>query len=50
MKIKTVAATALFLAGMTGQALAHFGMVIPSENILEPKTKSVQLDLSFSHP
>ena len=50
MKIKAVAATALFLACMTGEALAHFGMVIPSENILEPKTKSVELDLSFSHP
>jgi cobalt/nickel transport protein len=50
MKIKAVAATALFLACMTGEALAHFGMIIPSDNILEPKEKSVKLDLSFSHP
>lgn len=50
MKIKAIAATALFLACMTGEALAHFGMVIPSDNILEPKEKSVTLDLSFSHP
>ena len=50
MKIKAVAATALFLACMTGEALAHFGMIIPSDNILTPKKKSVQLDLSFSHP
>ncbi|RWX43150.1 hypothetical protein H206_00582 [Candidatus Electrothrix aarhusensis] len=28
MKIKAVAATALFLACMTGEALAHFGMII----------------------
>ncbi|MCI5164045.1 MAG: DUF4198 domain-containing protein, partial [Candidatus Electrothrix sp. AX5] len=50
MKIKAVAATALFLACMTGEALAHFGMIIPSDNILEPKEKGVKLDLSFSHP
>ncbi len=50
MKFRAAAATTLFLACMTGEALAHFGMVIPSDNILEPKTKSVQLDLSFSHP
>ncbi|MGB5685306.1 MAG: DUF4198 domain-containing protein [Candidatus Electrothrix sp.] len=50
MKIKAVAATALFLACMTGESLAHFGMIIPSDNILTPKKKSVQLDLSFSHP
>ena len=50
MKIKAIAATALFLACMTGQALAHFGMVIPSDNILGPSEKTVTLDLSFSHP
>ena len=50
MKIKAIAATALFFTCMAGEALAHFGMVIPSDNILTPKKKSVKLDLSFSHP
>ena len=30
--------------------LAHFGMVIPSQNIIKPDNKTVQLTLSFSHP
>ncbi|MCW5211835.1 DUF4198 domain-containing protein [Desulfobulbus sp. TB] len=48
--MKTIAVAALFLACMTGEALAHFGMVIPSDNILKQGDKSVTLDLSFSHP
>ena len=39
----------LFL-GAAGQAMAHFGMVIPSENIVTQEKKSVELTLSFSHP
>lgn len=31
-------------------APAHFGMVIPSENIVSWKDKSLDLELSFSHP
>lgn len=50
MKMKAIAVAALFLACMTGEALAHFGMVIPSDNILEARERSVTLDLSFSHP
>ena len=30
--------------------LAHFGMVIPSDNIVSPARKKVDLTLSFSHP
>ena len=33
-----------------GSATAHFGMVIPSENIATQDKKSVSLQLSFSHP
>jgi cobalt/nickel transport protein len=34
-----------------GQALAHFGMVIPSDNVIMPNdSRSVKLQLSFSHP
>jgi len=29
---------------------AHFGMVIPSQPIVTPDKKSLELDLSFSHP
>jgi cobalt/nickel transport protein len=38
----------LFL-GAASQAMAHFGMVIPSENIVTQQKKSVDLVLSFSH-
>ena len=51
MKIRTTFfATILFLICLAGQASAHFGMVIPSENIVTPQKKNVQLTLSFSHP
>ncbi len=36
--------------GATKQAAAHFGMVIPSENIVTQQKKSVDVTLSFSHP
>jgi cobalt/nickel transport protein len=38
------------LLGGASQATAHFGMVIPSENIVTQQKKSVDLVLSFSHP
>ena len=47
--IMTSCVTGLLL-GASGQAEAHFGMVIPSENIVTQKKKSVELFLSFSHP
>lgn len=36
---------------LTGHCLAHFGMVIPSDNmIMQDEKKEIQLTLSFSHP
>ncbi len=40
----------LFLILMVQSASAHFGMVIPSKNIVTPEQKKVELTLSFSHP
>ncbi len=34
----------------TGQALAHFGMVIPDQHIIDQEKKQTTLTLSFSHP
>lgn len=43
-----------FLASMlslpTGQALAHFGMVIPEQHIIGQEKKDTSLTLSFAHP
>lgn len=50
MQIKAAAMTAALLALLVGEASAHFGMVIPSENIVTPEKKSVTVDVSFSHP
>jgi cobalt/nickel transport protein len=50
MKMKAASMTAVLLACLTGNALAHFGMVIPSDNILTPAKKSFKVDLSFLHP
>ncbi|MGX9726315.1 MAG: DUF4198 domain-containing protein [Candidatus Electronema sp. VV] len=50
MQIKATAMTAALLALLTGEALAHFGMVIPSENIVTPEKKTITVDVSFSHP
>lgn len=35
---------------LSSQAMAHFGMVIPSKNIISQERKAVDLALSFSHP
>lgn len=50
MQIKAAAMTAALLALLTGEASAHFGMVIPSENIVTPAKKNITVDVSFSHP
>jgi len=50
MQIKAAAMTAALFALLTGEAFAHFGMVIPSENIVTPKKKNITVDVSFSHP
>ncbi len=47
--IMTSCVAGLFL-GTASQAMAHFGMVIPSQNIVTQQKKSVDLALSFSHP
>ncbi|MEN8258772.1 MAG: DUF4198 domain-containing protein [Thermodesulfobacteriota bacterium] len=48
-QISIVGAAAILLAA-SSQALAHFGMVIPSTNMVRPEKKSVDVTLSFSHP
>ena len=48
--IRSIFFTTIFLICLTGQAIAHFGMVIPSENSISPQNKNVRLTLSFSHP
>ncbi len=39
-----------FMLGFSVSADAHFGMVIPSQNIVTQQKKFVDLNLSFSHP
>ena len=40
-----------FLVASAGQVFAHFGMVIPSDNmVMQDDKRSVGLHLSFSHP
>jgi len=50
MQIKATAMTAALLALLTSEAFAHFGMVIPTQNIITPEKKSVSVEVSFSHP
>lgn len=41
----------LYLLLATGQAFAHFGMVIPSDSmVMQGESRTVKLNLSFSHP
>ena len=49
-KMITASCVAGLLLGAADQAMAHFGMVIPSDNIVTQQKKSVDLALSFSHP
>jgi cobalt/nickel transport protein len=49
-KLHAASMTAAIAALLAGNAFAHFGMVIPSENIVTPEKKNVTLDVSFSHP
>ena len=44
-----VVVTFFFVAG--GQAFGHFGMLIPSDNmVMQGDKKTIQLQMSFSHP
>ncbi len=51
MKKRFISTSAALLSlTFVGTAAAHFGMVIPSENIVTQDKKSVNIQLSFSHP
>jgi cobalt/nickel transport protein len=52
LKLKTIAASLIgtFCLFQAHSAMAHFGMVIPSENIVTQSKKQVDISLSFSHP
>jgi len=41
--------TTLLLMG-AGSSIAHFGMLIPAEPVVTPEKRSIELNLSFSHP
>ena len=49
-KKNILCSAALLSLTFAGNAVAHFGMVIPSENIINQDTKSIDVQLSFSHP
>ena len=41
----------LFFCGAAGQAFGHFGMLIPSDNmVMQEGPRTIKLQLSFSHP
>jgi len=50
MKRPTASILFFFILCSANWASAHFGMIIPSRNILLPADKTVTLTLSFSHP
>lgn len=52
MNRKFIAACVCTLATCTlaGSAMAHFGMVIPSDTTITQQRKSIEVELSFSHP
>ena len=44
-------ASVFFLLVQNGSALAHFGMIIPSDSmVMQGDKRTITLDLSFSHP
>jgi cobalt/nickel transport protein len=51
MKIcKSLGTAALFMSLYATSAWAHFGMVIPSRNIVDQQHREIDIYLSFSHP
>ncbi|TVM15991.1 DUF4198 domain-containing protein [Oceanidesulfovibrio indonesiensis] len=50
MRFIRIAFAVLLVVLMAGTAFAHFGMVIPSEPVVTPEKRSVDVTLSFSHP
>ncbi len=50
-RFRGIVAAAVFLLALAGSAGAHFGMVIPSDNMVaQGEDRTVTLTLSFSHP
>ncbi len=49
-KVLIILCLTVFSLTMAGQASAHFGMVIPSKNIVTPQDKTVDFTLAFAHP
>lgn len=47
---KCLGTATLFLSLCSSSAWAHFGMVIPSTNIVDQQHKEINIHLSFSHP
>ncbi|QJT07807.1 DUF4198 domain-containing protein [Oceanidesulfovibrio marinus] len=50
MRFNRLVLAAFFLLIMSAPAFAHFGMVIPSQPVVTPDNRSVDVTLSFSHP
>lgn len=48
--VKTTLLTTALYCTMTGQALAHFGMVLPKHNIITQENRGTEFTLSFAHP
>ena len=48
--VKTALLSTALCCSMTGQALAHFGMVLPEHSIVSQENRSIELTLSFAHP
>ena len=50
-KIINLIITGLFITFSAGSAMAHFGMIIPSDSmVMQNDNRTVNLTLSFSHP
>lgn len=50
IRLATIGFIAILFCCPAGQALAHFGMVIPDQHIVNQEKKDIFLTLSFSHP
>ena len=49
--VKSCLAALVLVVGFSGSSAAHFGMIIPSDAVVEDQEKaSINLELSFSHP
>jgi len=50
-KFKLICIVSLMICFSYGLSSAHFGMVIPSDNmVMQEDSKKIELQLSFSHP